>query len=344
MLPLTVHGNTKVVVAPRELTVRGLLDAIERTPDIKPRIRITSDARLQKFIADRAGDALGQMAAESLRAKRPELSAGTGQRRSIVTAAAVAGIAVFALTAPGIAGLAMETILGLIFLAWTLLRLLGILSLRSVRRATQPIPDNQLPVYSIVVALYREAAAAGDLVAALRKLNYPPERLDIKLVLEPDDHETQAALTALKLTAPFEVIIAPAAGPKTKPKALNAALPFARKILGGLRRRGPSGTRSASSCARRLRCRRRAPCVCSGQIDDRQHLGQLAHARLHRRIRGAVRCIPARPRSVALAAAARRLVQSLPHLGAAQKRRVGPVQRDGRRGPWHADRANGPSN
>ena len=47
-------------------------------------------------------------------------------------------------------------------------------------------------------------------------------------MLEPDDRETQAALAAMNLTAPFEVIIAPDVNPKTKPKALNAALPFAR--------------------------------------------------------------------------------------------------------------------
>ncbi|MET0878347.1 MAG: hypothetical protein ABWY14_14490 [Tardiphaga sp.] len=144
----------------RELTVRGLLDALERGSDIKHRIRVTSNARFQKFIAERVGNALGHLAAESLRTEHPELSAATGQRRSIGTAAAVAGIAVFALTAPGIAGLAMETILGSIFLAWTSLRFLGTLSLRSVRRAPRPIPDSQLPVYTIVVALYREAAAA----------------------------------------------------------------------------------------------------------------------------------------------------------------------------------------
>ena len=228
MLPLTVHGNTKVVVAPRELTVRGLLDALERGSDVKHRIRITTNARLQKFIADRTSSAIGHLAAESLRTEHPELSAGTGRSRSIVTAAIVAGIALFALIAPGIAGLAVEAILGLIFLAWTFLRLLGTFSMRSVRSTPQPVAESKLPVYTVVIALYREAAAVSDLIESLRKFNYPIEKLDIKLVLEPDDRETQAALAAMNLTAPFEVIIAPGVGPKTKPKALNAALPFAR--------------------------------------------------------------------------------------------------------------------
>lgn len=116
----------------------------------------------------------------------------------------------------------------MIFLAWTFLRLLGTFSMRSVRSTPQPVAESKLLVYTVVIALYREAAAVSDLIELLRKFNYPIEKLDIKLVLEPDDRETQAALAAMNLTAPFEVIIAPGVGPKTKPMALNAALPFAR--------------------------------------------------------------------------------------------------------------------
>jgi cellulose synthase/poly-beta-1,6-N-acetylglucosamine synthase-like glycosyltransferase len=52
--------------------------------------------------------------------------------------------------------------------------------------------------------------------------------LDIKFVLEADDHETRRAIDRLRLGTPFETRIAPAGGPRTKPKALNAALPFVR--------------------------------------------------------------------------------------------------------------------
>jgi cellulose synthase/poly-beta-1,6-N-acetylglucosamine synthase-like glycosyltransferase len=47
-------------------------------------------------------------------------------------------------------------------------------------------------------------------------------------VLEADDGETIGALAGLDLGHPFEVITAPDVGPRTKPKALNVALPFAR--------------------------------------------------------------------------------------------------------------------
>ena len=49
----------------------------------------------------------------------------------------------------------------------------------------------------------------------------------MKFVLEADDHETRNALDRLDLGTPFDVIIAPAIGPRTKPKALNVALAFA---------------------------------------------------------------------------------------------------------------------
>ncbi len=50
----------------------------------------------------------------------------------------------------------------------------------------------------------------------------------MKFVLETDDHDTRRALAQLELGPPFSVITAPPFGPRTKPKALNVALPFAQ--------------------------------------------------------------------------------------------------------------------
>ena len=59
-------------------------------------------------------------------------------------------------------------------------------------------------------------------------MNYPRSKLDIKLVLEENDFETIAAAKALALDATFEIIRVPHSEPKTKPKACNYALRFAR--------------------------------------------------------------------------------------------------------------------
>jgi glycosyltransferase XagB len=54
--------------------------------------------------------------------------------------------------------------------------------------------------------------------------------LDVKFVLEASDMKTRRALKRLDLGPSFEIITAPPAGPRTKPKALNVALPLARGL------------------------------------------------------------------------------------------------------------------
>ena len=91
-----------------------------------------------------------------------------------------------------------------------------------------PLPHDRLPVYTVICALYREAASAGELLAALARLDYPREKLDIVIALEADDHDTRAAIEKRIGCLPVTLVTVPASGPRTKPKALNAALPFAR--------------------------------------------------------------------------------------------------------------------
>lgn len=85
------------------------------------------------------------------------------------------------------------------------------------------------PTYTILCPLYREAAIVPDLAAALSRLNYPRDALDIKFVVETEDKETIAALEMQRdLLPPFEIVMAREEGPRTKPKALNFALEMAR--------------------------------------------------------------------------------------------------------------------
>jgi len=93
--------------------------------------------------------------------------------------------------------------------------------------ALQP-PKDGLPCYTVMVALYREAAVAEQPIASLVRLDWPPSLLDIKLVCEADDQETIAALKALKPARYFEIVEVPLAAPRTKPKALTYALAAAR--------------------------------------------------------------------------------------------------------------------
>jgi cellulose synthase/poly-beta-1,6-N-acetylglucosamine synthase-like glycosyltransferase len=85
-----------------------------------------------------------------------------------------------------------------------------------------------LPVYTILIPMYKEVESLPNMVAAMQDMDYPQEKLDIKLILEEDDHETISAAIALKLTHNFEIIRVPNSSLRTKPKACNYALRFAK--------------------------------------------------------------------------------------------------------------------
>jgi hypothetical protein len=88
------------------------------------------------------------------------------------------------------------------------------------------LPASALPRASVIVALYRETAVLPVLIAALEAIDYPADRLEIRLALEADDRETIAAARALALDRKYRIVLVPEGGPRTKPRALNYALRF----------------------------------------------------------------------------------------------------------------------
>jgi glycosyltransferase XagB len=94
--------------------------------------------------------------------------------------------------------------------------------------AARALREEDLPVFTVLVPMYREARMLRMLADALRKLDYPLGKLDIKIVLEADDAETIEVARTLGLEGVFEVIRVPPSLPQTKPKACNFALRFAR--------------------------------------------------------------------------------------------------------------------
>jgi len=88
--------------------------------------------------------------------------------------------------------------------------------------------DTDLPLYTVLVPMYKEPTVLPILVGALKRLDYPQAKLDIKLVLEEDDHETIDSAKSLGLSANFEIVRVPRSQPRTKPKACNYALRLAR--------------------------------------------------------------------------------------------------------------------
>ncbi|WP_127090574.1 glycosyltransferase [Aquabacter cavernae] len=227
---VAVRGESGLgfVMAPRGKAVRKLADALKEAP--RPDLSLTAPERLRGRIAALGRAALAREAAFGLGARSPRFSATSlprGVTLGAVLAFAAVSLAALGWLAPEGLSLCVLTALSVVFLCAMGLRLAGCL-VPEAMAAPARLEDRDLPVYSLLVPLYREATIVPRLVAALRALDYPPEKLDIKLVVEPDDVETRRALRAEALPACFEILVAPMVGPRTKPKALNAALPFAR--------------------------------------------------------------------------------------------------------------------
>ena len=229
LLPLTENDELTLVVAPRGVAARRLYTIISGAPELRRRIRLTSSERLAGFVYRNGGVALGERAAFGLSTSRPLFSAAPREKTWLLTPLFAMAAALGAVVlAPNLVATGFSVAFSLVFFAWIGLRLIGLFAAAKPPQPLPRRPDASLPIYTVIVALYREVAAIEQLIACLNALDWPPEKLDIKLVLEPDDHATRAALQAIRLGQPYELVIAPAVGPRTKPKALNAALPFAR--------------------------------------------------------------------------------------------------------------------
>src|SRR5262245_23553186 len=183
---------------------------------------------------------------------RPHDSAA---RRLTAPQALVLGIAGAALAVmlvvwpPAIALLASPAFLALASLRWACLLRWS----RPLGRRPRRLCDAELPVYTVLAPLHREAAVLSQLIRSLSVLRYPRHKLDIKLVVEAEDYETRQALARYRLPPEFDVVIVPPALPLTKPKALNYALASARGSLITVFDRRHPRARPASAGGRHLR-------------------------------------------------------------------------------------------
>ncbi|WP_416675538.1 glycosyltransferase [Egbenema bharatensis] len=90
------------------------------------------------------------------------------------------------------------------------------------------LDDRSLPLYTILIPVYNEPEVLPILVQALDQLDYPKDRLDVLLLLEENDTVTIESARSIHPPRYIRFIYVPESQPKTKPKALNYALPFAR--------------------------------------------------------------------------------------------------------------------
>jgi glycosyltransferase XagB len=86
------------------------------------------------------------------------------------------------------------------------------------------LDERELPRYTILVPLYREANVVPRLVKAIEAIDYPKTKLDVRLLCEQEDAETIGVIRKLGLAPHFKLVIVPPSSPQTKPKACNYGL------------------------------------------------------------------------------------------------------------------------
>jgi glycosyltransferase XagB len=171
----------------------------------------------------------GVRATEQLQLLWPKLSAATLNKLGNAIPL-LFGVSAFAAmcAAPSMIVLCMVVVLPTAFRIWVVAHSLLTSSNAIRHQCTLDTSDEDLPIYSVIAALHREAAVVDQLLSAIERLDYPSAKLDVIVAVEADDEDTRAAITARRHRIPITVIPVVPAKLRTKPKALNVALPFAR--------------------------------------------------------------------------------------------------------------------
>lgn len=130
---------------------------------------------------------------------------------------------------PNVIFLALHAFLSLVYLSFNLLKLSAGFFLY-IEKDPQRLPSqsDNLPTYTILIALYKEERVAKQLISAMNRLDWPKSKLDIKLICEVEDTTTINALIDADPGPQFEIIRVPRLQPRTKPKALQYAMTAAK--------------------------------------------------------------------------------------------------------------------
>lgn len=184
---------------------------------------------VERIAPHRLADGLVDRAANGLHHSHPVYSARGGlyHHQQIALAFALMTGILAILLAPLTSWVVVQIGLALGFCALIGLRISA--AVLPPRWANGPaLADEDLPVITILAPVYKEARVLRQLTEALSAIDYPVERLDIKIIMEADDRETILTARQCIFDSRFEMVIVPEGAPRTKPRALNYALKFAR--------------------------------------------------------------------------------------------------------------------
>ncbi|MGF7081104.1 glycosyltransferase family 2 protein [Mucilaginibacter sp. UYCu711] len=235
-LPLRAE-NGRIVTLMANPSDELFKDYIRFTYDMEPEIILASDLDITWLSHVLLGQKYVKSAVFELLNRDPDSSALT----TFTTPQLIFTFGLIALVVSGLmlsfvnTSIAINVLLSVFFLISIIFKLfLALVGSRFelhqaiTREEVRQVVDDDLPIYTIHLPVYKEDKLIKKLIWNLQSLDYPREKLDIKLLIEEDDDKTLNAVRNLDFPAVFEVIVVPFHMPKTKPKACNYGLHFSR--------------------------------------------------------------------------------------------------------------------
>ncbi|HVX79735.1 MAG TPA: glycosyltransferase [Devosiaceae bacterium] len=226
----TLFDREVTFIAPRFSQLVKLRQFVLRSPGFRRYTCIAPPAAIRAALAKVSAPQLMDDARQRLARRWPFANAGLDlgafSRGIFLVTAAV--LIVLAVLAPILLENVLLPLISIVLVLPALLKFAAVAEAAETPRVAPPLSDAELPIYSVLVPLYREAEMVPQLRRALSAMSYPPEKLDIKFVVEAKSPETVAAVEDVLGDARFELVVVPDVPPHTKPKALNYALPFVR--------------------------------------------------------------------------------------------------------------------
>lgn len=221
-----------MAIVPDVTSIERLKHALQTTPGLCEGLAVTTPSALREAVWRAGAERRTRQTVNALFDATPHFSARITLhgKQGFLLGVGVTLLIGALLLSPTTTFHLLHIATAVLFMAAILFRLLPLRSQpdRRTLALVETSREEELPVYTILVALYREEAVVEQLVAALERMDWPRSRLDIKLVCEADDEGTIAAIKRVRPGPHFEIVTVPPSLPRTKPKALTYALSGAR--------------------------------------------------------------------------------------------------------------------
>ena len=234
--PLRQEADGTVLVATARVPDVERREHIERTIGGPVRFGVATSWDIRNLVLHVFHAEIADEAANELFRQNPELSArivfSRGQKVGIAALVVVALVAL--IFWPAVVVISAITLISVVFFAGTLFKFL--IAMRGakfdvVERVTDAqvaaLHDSELPVYTVLVPVFREANIVGQLVGNLGQIDWPAEKLEVLILIEQEDTLTRDALAKASPPPNFHVVTIPKGAPQTKPRACNVGLFFA---------------------------------------------------------------------------------------------------------------------